>query len=231
MKPAALIQLAFIVLAGVAVYAFISMAREAETRRACVPVCAMQPNYAGNNRLAPDFELPDANGNKVRLSQFRGKTVVLNFWTTTCQPCLEEMPSLAELANIVKGRSDIAVLTVSTDATKEIAVTTLETLLQAGQRAGVGETREKPKLPFSVLLDPELSVVRDKYGTQLFPETWIVDPHGVIRARFDGAKDWSNAMVLDLIESFARPAACGIEFESGKPSGPEAPICEESGSG
>jgi peroxiredoxin len=221
MKPAALIQLAFIVLAGVAVYAFISMAREAETRRACVPVCAMHPDYAGTNRLAPDFELTDADGNKVRLSQFRGKTVVLNFWTTTCQPCLEEMPSLADLAKVVKSakRDDIAVLTVSTDATKEIALSTLQTLLH------------EPKLPFPVLLDPELSVVHDKYGTQLFPETWIIDPRGVIRARFDGAKDWSNAMVLDLIESFERPAACGIEFESGKPSGPEAPICEESGSG
>src|SRR4029079_13453119 len=102
MKPAALIQMAFIVLAGIAVYAFVSMAREAETRRACVPACAMHPNYAGRNRSAPDFELEDVNGGKVPLSDYRGKTVVLNFWTTTCQPCLEEMPSLAELAKVLK---------------------------------------------------------------------------------------------------------------------------------
>jgi peroxiredoxin len=229
MKPAALIQLAFIVLAGVAVYAFVSMAREAETRRACVPICVKRPNYAGRNRVAPDFELEDVNGGKVHLSDFKGKTVVLNFWTTTCQPCLEEMPSLAELAKVLEARrakrfaslrTDIVVLTVSTDTNKEIAMSALKTLLH-----------EEKGPPFTVLLDPESNVVHDKYGTELFPETWIIDPKGVIRARFDGARDWSEAMWLDLIESFERPAPCEIEFESGKPTGPEAPICDESGSG
>jgi peroxiredoxin len=217
MKRSTLIQAAFIVLATIAVYAFVSMARDAETRRACVPVCAMRPTYAGRNRLAPDFELPDVDGNKFRLSQFRGKTVVLNFWTTTCQPCLEEMPSLADFAKVVRQRKDVVVLTVSTDATKEIATSALQTLLK------------EPKAPFLVLLDPDSTVVRDKYGTSLFPETWIIDPKGVIRARFDGARDWSNAIVLDLIESFARPATCGIDFDSGRASGSEAAICEESG--
>jgi peroxiredoxin len=218
-KPAALAQLAFIVLAGIAVFAFVSMARDAEGRRACVPVCAMRPSYAARNRLAPDFELPSVDGAKVRLSQFRGKTIVLNFWTTTCQPCLEEMPSLADLARVLKGRSDVAVLTVSTDATKEIAMSALQTLLR------------ESKPPFPVLFDPESTVVRDKFGTTLYPETWIIDPKGVIRARFDGARDWSNAMVLDLIESFERPVACGVEFESGRPSGADAAICDESGAG
>ena len=50
MKPAALLQMAFITVAALAVYAFVSMARDSETRRACVPVCAMRPAYAGRNR-------------------------------------------------------------------------------------------------------------------------------------------------------------------------------------
>jgi peroxiredoxin len=218
-KPAALVQLAFIVLAGIAVFAFVSMARDAETRRACVPICAMRPSYAARNRLAPDFELMSDDGAKVRLSQFRGKTIVLNFWTTTCQPCLEEMPSLADLARVLRRRNDVALLTVSTDATKEIAMSALQTLLR------------EPKPPFPVLFDPESTVVRDKFGTTLYPETWIIDPKGVIRARFDGARDWSNAMVLDLIESFERPLACGVEFESSRPSGAQATMCDESGAG
>ncbi len=217
MKPATLIQVGFVVLAAVAIYTFVSMAREAETRRACVPICAMRPTYAGRNRSAPDFELPDVDGNKVRLSRFRGKTVVLNFWTTTCQPCLEEMPSLADFAKVVQHRKDVVVLTVSTDATKDIAMSALQTLFH------------EPRVPFAVLLDPDSTVVRDKYGTHLFPETWIIDPKGIIRARFDGARDWSNAMVFDLIDSFERPATCGIEFDAGRASGPESSICEESG--
>ncbi len=46
------------------------------------------------------------NGQQVKLSSFRGKVVVLNFWTKTCGPCLEEMPSVAELAKIAQSRSD-----------------------------------------------------------------------------------------------------------------------------
>ena len=218
MKPAQLAQLAFILVAGFAVFAFITMARDAETRRACVPVCAMRPSYAGRNRRAPDFALTSSKGIKVRLSQYRGKTVVLNFWTTTCQPCLEEMPSLAELAKILRTRKDVAVVTISTDASKDTAMQALKTLLH------------DPEPPFTVLLDPESSVVQEKFGTTLYPETWIIDPSGVIRARFDGARDWSNAMVLDLIDSFARPLACGVEFESGRPSGAEAGVCDEAGS-
>ena len=219
MKPGALAQLAFILLAGVAVFAFVTMARDAETRRACIPVCAMRPAYAGRNRLAPDFDLPAADGSRVRLSQLRGKTVVLNFWTTTCQPCLEEMPSLSELAKVLKTRRDVVVITVSTDAAKETALSALQTLLH------------EPKTPFMVLFDPESNVVRDKYGTTLFPETWVIDPEGVIRARFDGARDWSNAMVLDLVDSIERPMPCGVEFQAGRPSGAEAAICDESGAG
>src|SRR6185369_7256419 len=117
---------------------------------------------------------------------------------------------------VLKTHKDVVVLTVSTDATKETATSALQTLLRDSN------------FPFPVLFDPDSTVVRDKYGTTLYPETWIIDPEGVIRARFDGARDWSNAMVLDLIESFERPMACGVEFESGRVSGPEAAICDES---
>ena len=217
MKPAAALQMGFIVVAATAVYGFVSMAKDSETRRACVPVCAMRPTYAARNRTAPDFALPDGDGKQVKLSQYRGKTVILNFWTTTCQPCLEEMPSLADLAKVLAKRDDVVVLTVSTDLTKDVALSALQTLLH------------EPKPPFPVLFDPESTVVHDKYGTELFPETWVIDPKGVIRARFDGARDWSNALVLDLIESFERPVTCGLEFQAGRPVGSEAAICEDSG--
>jgi peroxiredoxin len=215
-KPAIVVQFAFMALAGLAVYAFVLMARDAETRRGCVPICVMRPSYAGQNRLAPDFELEDEAGSKVRLSQFRGKTVVLNFWTTTCQPCLEEMPSLADLTKMLRTRKDVVVLTVSTDLSKATAASTLQTLLQG-------------KPPFTVLYDSESDVVRGKFGTSLYPETWVIDPRGVIRARFDGARDWSNAMFLDLLDSFVRSPACGVEFQGGVLTGESEAMCDEAG--
>jgi peroxiredoxin len=217
MKSSSLLQMGFIAIAATAVYGFVTMARASETRRACVPVCAMRPTYAGRNRTAPDFTLPDSDGNQVKLSQFRGKTVILNFWTTTCQPCLEEMPSIADLAKVLAHRNDVVVLTVSTDLTKDVALSALQTLLH------------EPKPPFHVLFDPESNVVHDKYGTELYPETWVIDPKGIVRARFDGARDWSNPLLLDLIESLQRPVSCGVEFQSGRPTGSEAAICEDAG--
>src|ERR1700674_3920505 len=51
----------------------------------------------GQSRVAPDFELKSLDGRTVRLSDFHGKAVVLNFWATWCQPCKIEMPWFVEL--------------------------------------------------------------------------------------------------------------------------------------
>jgi hypothetical protein len=52
-----------------------------------------------------------------------------------------------------------------------------------------------------VLFDPDKSVVKGKYGTRLYPETWIIDRNGIIRFRIDGGRDWGSAIALELIES------------------------------
>src|SRR5688500_14694240 len=95
LKPASFGPLASIAVAAVAVFGFVRAAQNDQRRTTCSALCALTPAYAGKNRLAPDFELPDMNGTPVKLSSFRGKTVVVNFWTKTCKPCLEEMPALA----------------------------------------------------------------------------------------------------------------------------------------
>lgn len=209
-------QLVFIGLAAVLVYAFVSSARDGEARASCTALCALHPRYAAQDRLAPDFELPDLDGNKVKLSSFRGKTVVLNFWTKTCRPCLEEMPTLAELADIGKGSGDFVVLGVSIDETGQDARATLQ--------AALGHD---PNFP--VLVDAQDDVVLGKFGTRLFPETWIIDPNGVIRARVDEARDWSNALVLDVIKMASERRSCDVTFDRGKVTGGRRDICEDAG--
>lgn len=216
-KRNTIIQLAFIAMAAVAVYGFVQAAQIDQRRGACTPLCAMAPAYAGRNRLAPDFELPDMSGNLVKLSSFRGKTVLLNFWTKTCEPCKAEMPSLAELAASLARRpkSDIVLLTISTDEGPDAVRDTLAVLLGTN------------KLPFPVLFDPDLTVVREKFGTVLYPETWIIDKDGVVRIRFDGERDWSSALALEVAESVAgRAPACRVDWEKGKAKGPFAALCE-----
>jgi peroxiredoxin len=211
-----LAQLAFVAVASVSVYAFVAVAKEGEVRRSCSPVCALHPNYAAYERKAPDFELPNLKGEKVRLADFRGKTVVLNFWSKTCPPCLEEMPSVAALGHALRGRSDVVLLTVTTDESAEDATNTLRSILA-------------DDVPFEVLLDPEAKVVGDMFGTKLYPETWIIDPRGAIRARVDGARDWSAKPVLDYLVSLDAPLSCPIVFHKGKPSGSYAGLCEDMG--
>jgi hypothetical protein len=81
------------------------------------------------------------------------------------------------------------------------------------------------------MIDSESSVVRDKYGTKLFPETWFIDQQGVIRARFDGGRSWASPLTIDLAESLNNPVQCAVTFEDGKPRGPMANLCGEIGPG
>ena len=215
LKPANLVQLGFIAVAAVAVFGFVRAAQNDQRRTTCSALCALSPAYAGRDRLAPDFELPDMNGKPVRLSSFRGKTVIVNFWTKTCKPCLEEMPALAELAKVARGRKDFVVLTISTDQGPDDVRDTLKVVLQGAEP------------PFPVLFDPESEVVGGKYGTKLFPETWFIDPKGIIRARFDGARDWTDALAIEIAEMVGRPLGCPVEFARGNAKGKFASVCSD----
>lgn len=206
-------QIGFVLLASFVVYNFVGAAREGEMRRRCAPLCQLKPAYAGASRAAPNFELKDMSGKPVSLASFKGKTVVLNFWTKTCGPCREEMPELAELTHVLRKFDDVVVLTISTDEGPDDVRAMLKSTL-----------REDP--PFSVLFDPEAATVSGKYGTRLYPETWIIDARGVIRARFDGAREWTSASVTELVEQVRSGSYCPVEIEEGRPTGEAAKLCE-----
>src|SRR6185295_4932767 len=64
--------------------------------------------------VAPDFTAVDYRGNKVKLSDYRGKVVLLNFWASWCGVCKSEKPSLAGMASDMQGK-DFVVLTLASD--------------------------------------------------------------------------------------------------------------------
>lgn len=210
------IQLAFLALAFVTVFGFVRAANNDQMRALCSATCTFGPAYTGRNRTAPDFTLPDLNGQQVSLSSYRGKVVILNFWASWCEPCREEMPAFARLALMLEGRKDIALVTVSTDEDIEAAKDTLATLFAADEE--LKQKLPKGKIPFPVLLDPEVRVVTEKYGTTKYPETWIIDEDGFIRARFDGARDWGGARGLSVLKAVERGPGCLAEFKDGKPA-------------
>jgi peroxiredoxin len=142
-------------------------------------------NYLGDGLLAPDFVLKDKDGKPWELKAQRGKIVVMNFWTVTCQPCVEEMPSLITLAEIAKKRDDIEVVAVTADKNWAAVAPIFP-----------------PRNNLKVLFDPDRKIIRDKFGTKLFPETWIIDDRGVVRMRVDGPRDWGAALSIGAIERF-----------------------------
>jgi peroxiredoxin len=135
------------------------------------------------NQPARDFTLRDLDGNPVDLSDFRGKTVFLNFWATWCPPCVEELPDMVALNMAMRGR-DFVILAVSLDDGPDVV------------RQFFGGV-----LPdFPIVMDDDGRIAR-QYGTFMYPETYVVDGDGRLRARFVGIRKWDSP---DSVAYFSR---------------------------
>jgi thiol-disulfide isomerase/thioredoxin len=112
-------------------------------------------------------------GGPIKLSDFKGKWVFVNFWATWCAPCRDEMPSM-EMLNRRFGK-DLVMMAVSVDDD------------QAQIARFFGD--EKPS--FTVLWDREKKFTT-VYGSRKFPESYLISPEGRIAAKFTGPRDWYN---------------------------------------
>jgi peroxiredoxin len=130
---------------------------------------------------APDFELADPSGKKVSLRSLRGRPVLLNFWATWCQPCVEEMPALESLVRH-GGASHITVITVSVDESWDV----VNKFFPSGTA-------------LKVLLDTSKEVPK-KYGTEKYPETFLIDSQGRVQQLFYQRR-WDSAEALLCLES------------------------------
>jgi peroxiredoxin len=140
-----------------------------------------------------DIDLKDLNGATIRFSDFKGKIVFLNFWTTWCPSCRYEMPSLENLHTKFKNR-DFVVVAVDM---QEPAVS-------------VKKFFKEYKLTFMALLDSE-GKVADMFGIRSIPTTFILDKRGRIIGGAVGARKWdskkSEALFEYLISQEAVPSA------------------------
>jgi len=118
--------------------------------------------------LAPDFVLPRLDGTVQKLSNYRGRVVMVNLWATWCPPCIEELPLLDEIVADY-GPRGVVVLGVAADERKDA----VEKFVEAHGPA------------FEVLLDPG-GVVGTQYGITGYPETFLVDREGRLQAKYIG---------------------------------------------
>lgn len=130
---------------------------------------------------AADFSMSDVNGAKRSLSSYRGKVVLLDFWATWCEPCLEELPDLARLH----------------DSHKDQGFTLIGVAMDAEGVAVVGPFVRQNRIPYPILVSG--GDLPSGYPIPGFPTAFLIDREGKIVRRYVGPKSYEE-LERDLAE-------------------------------
>jgi thiol-disulfide isomerase/thioredoxin len=133
---------------------------------------------------AANFELMNMDEEPVKLSDFRGKVVLLNFWATWCPPCIREMPSMERLHQQVDA-ADFKVVAVNQMENPDDVF------------AFTGQLEIDPT--FDILFD-DTSKVSQEYAVRGLPTTYLIDKNGVIRYRAVGGREFNHPEVVKIID-------------------------------
>ena len=119
------------------------------------------------NSLSPIFSLPDISGITVRLDEYLGKVVVLNYWATWCAPCKEEMPILDQYG--LEHPDSVVILGIAVGDSEE----------------SVRSYIDEMNISYPILID-KTGVVGSVYHVVGYPTTYFVDAKGIIRGKYIG---------------------------------------------
>ena len=166
---------------------------------------ALAPHPAGSPARtvrvpAPPLALVDLSGRTVVLSDLRGSVVLVNFWTTWCPPCIQEMPSLQRAWQALEG-DDFRMLAVA--------------MGEDAHRVRAFSARMPAPLTFTLLPD-HANVAARRWPMFGIPVTFLVDRSGCIAARVQGERTWDDETVLARIRMLlAEPASSGVDAGQG----------------
>ena len=131
-----------------------------------------------NKIMSIDFNLYDQYGKEHKLSEYRGKTVFLNFWATWCPPCRGEMPHIEDLyKEYNKNQGEVVILGVASP-----------NLGNEGSEEDIKEFLNQNKYNFPVVMDKD-GALAYQYGISAFPTTFIIDKYGYVIQYVPGAMD------------------------------------------
>ncbi len=133
--------------------------------------------------LAADFTLNDIDDNVHRLSDYRGKVVIVNFWATWCPPCRFELPSMERLWQAVQNK-DVVMLAINIGEDADTIFTF---------------TTDYP-VTFPLLMDLDSSVLQ-QYPVLGVPTSFVIDPEGRIIYRAVGTREWDDEAIIQQILS------------------------------
>jgi len=145
-----------------------------------------QVQAVGISDEAPDFTLKSLKGDNLRLEEYRGQVVLINFWASWCGPCRQEMPLLDRLHHRYED-TGFTVLGVNVE----------------GDPKPAQEIVDKTKVTFPVLIDRDQRV-SELYDLEAMPSTIVVDRDGVIRYIHLGYKPGDESKYVEVVKKLIR---------------------------
>lgn len=144
---------------------------------------------------APDFAYVTTNGKAGKLSDHKGKIIIMNFWASWCPPCVAEFPQLLNLAALYP--DDVVLLALSSDHDRAMMDRFLARLLREN-----GKTATAPNVVLA--WDKDQSITLPVYGTARLPETIVIDKAMIMREKVAGAIEWDGPDVQARIGALIR---------------------------
>ena len=144
---------------------------------------SLHDNVVKAGDSAPDFSIKTETGKTVTARDFGGKLLMLNFWATWCQPCVQEVPSLDQLSRELAPKG-LVVLGVSVDKD------------QKAYRDFIA----KFHVSYHTARDPD-QVIYLKYGTIQYPETYLIDRSGKVVVKVVGEENWTASQMVQHVQS------------------------------
>ncbi len=137
------------------------------------------------NPVAPDFTLKDLNGNDVKLSDYKGKIVILNFWAVWCKYCLVEMPDFNELNKELEKENEVVILAINSQESPD----------------KVKDYLSSSNIDLKVLLDQD-GAVTQTYGITGFPTTFFINKDGTLYTYIPSMTDKKTLLeIIDKIKN------------------------------
>ena len=139
-------------------------------------------------KAAKNFTLPDLDGKPHKLSDYRGKVVLVNFWATWCPPCRREMPSMERLSQRLKDQPFVILAINQQEDPEQVFVFT-------------GQLEPTPTFP--ILFD-RTSKVAHAWGVLGLPASFIVDQRGRVVYRAMGGREFDHPEIEEAIRGLFR---------------------------
>jgi len=139
--------------------------------------------------VAPEVTFATLSGERLATSDLRGKVLLVNFWATSCAPCVAEMPRMIETYQKFAPRGyEMIAVAMSHDHPNQVAAFT-----------------QSRALPFKVVLDGEGAIAKSFGNVRITPTTFLIDKRGRILMQYQGEPQWSELHAL-VEEALSDPA-------------------------